>query len=47
MKAKAQITMATIMGRGGLPLEGFIVAEVEGAKLMASGSKRMKTCATE
>jgi hypothetical protein len=44
MKAKAQITMAKIMGRGGLPLEGFIVAEVEGAKLVASGCKRMNLC---
>lgn len=36
MKAEAQTTMAIIMGRGGLPLEGFIVA----AKLMGR-SKRM------
>jgi hypothetical protein len=39
MKAKAQMTMAIIMGRGGLPLEGFIGAEVEGAKLMGAREK--------
>lgn len=34
--AKAQ-TMAIIMGRSGLPLEGFIVPELEGAMLIGGG----------
>lgn len=33
-KAKTQSNKAMIMGRGGLALEGFIVPEVEGAKLI-------------
>lgn len=38
--AKAQ-TMAIIMGRSGLPLEGFIVPELEGAMLIGGGWRKI------